>query len=355
MAMPEITVMGAGAFGLSVAYVCAKAGAKVQVVEKTAVGAGASGGLVGALAPHTPERWDDKKQFQLESLLMAEGFWRGVEADSGLVTGYERVGRLQPINTPRILELSHERTNYAEQHWRGEASWNVVRYEDHVGWAPQSKTGFLVHDTLSARLHPRLATLALAQAVTRLGGEIIIGRYTPVSSNTKVIWATGVDGLHQLSEEFGTQVGSGEKGQAALLGYSSANQTQLFADSIYVVPHANGTTAIGSTTERYFEKADETDQHLDDLIARAFETFPILANAPVIERWASARPRSFTRAPMIGKYPNRDGHFIANGGFKIGFGMAPKLAQTLAALVLEGNDAIPDHFSVEANLGSATA
>ena len=54
---------------------------------------------------------------------------------------------------------------------------------------------------------------------------------------------------------------------------------------------------------------------------------------------------------MIGAYPGRDGHFIANGGFKIGFGMTPKLATTLADFVLNGDDTIPEHFSVEANLG----
>lgn len=348
--MAEITVMGAGAFGLSVAYVCAKAGTKVQVVEKTAVGAGSSGGLVGALAPHTPERWDSKKQFQLESLLMAPSFWQGVEEVSGLASGYGRIGRLQPINSERILDLSHERHEAAKEFWRGEASWNVVKAEDHSGWAPASKTGYLVHDTLSARMHPRLATLALAKAVRELGGEIVLGHDTPQTPNTKVIWATGVQGLFSMVEEFRAPVGNGEKGQAALLGFDATQQTQMFADGIYVVPHANGTTAIGSTTERYYDDANTPDDLLEDLIQRAFETYPILANAPVIERWASARPRSFTRAPMIGHYPNRPGHFIANGGFKIGFGMAPKLATTLAKLVLTGDDGIPDHFRVEANL-----
>ncbi|MEH6833293.1 MULTISPECIES: NAD(P)/FAD-dependent oxidoreductase [Falsihalocynthiibacter] len=348
--MVEITVMGAGAFGLSVAYVCAKAGAKVQVVERASVGAGASGGVVGALAPHTPERWETKKQFQFESLCMAPAFWRGVEEVSGFATGYGRVGRLQPINTARILELSHERHEAAKEFWHGEASWDVVKAEEHAGWAPESKTGYLVHDTLSARLHPRLATMALAQAVTKLGGEIILGKDVPQTPSTKVIWATGVAGLFAMAKEFDAPIGNGEKGQAALLGYDATGKNQLFSDGIYVVPHSNGTTAIGSTTERYFDDANASDDLLEDLIARAFTAFPMLAQAPVIERWARARPRSFTRAPMIGAYPGRPNNFIANGGFKIGFGMTPKLATTLAELVLNGNDTIPDHFRVEANL-----
>jgi glycine/D-amino acid oxidase-like deaminating enzyme len=306
--------------------------------------------LVGALAPHTPERWDAKKQFQLESLLMAEEFWGGVEEISRCETGYGRVGRLQPINDERMLNLSHQRMQDAKEFWHGKADWNVVAAQDCAPWAPESKTGFLVHDTLSARLHPRLATFALAEAVRKLGGEIIIGADVPQTPNTKVIWATGVAGLFSMAEEFSAPVGNGEKGQAALLGYDASTLPQLFAEGIYVVPHRNGTTAIGSTTERYFDDATKPDAQLEDLIERAFSAFPMLADAPILERWASARPRSFTRAPMIGAYPSRPNEFVANGGFKIGFGMAPKLATTLAELVLNGRDTIPDHFRVEANL-----
>jgi len=54
------------------------------------VAQGASGGLVGALAPHTPDLWLPKKQFQLESLLLAREFWPEVERISGLPTGMKK-------------------------------------------------------------------------------------------------------------------------------------------------------------------------------------------------------------------------------------------------------------------------
>jgi glycine/D-amino acid oxidase-like deaminating enzyme len=52
---------------------------------------------------------------------------------------------------------------------------------------------------------------------------------------------------------------------------------------------------------------------------------------------------------MLGPWPGRPGHFVANGGFKIGFGVAPKVAETLAELILEGRDEIPAGFRVEDN------
>ena len=57
---------------------------------------------------------------------------------------------------------------------------------------------------------------------------------------------------------------------------------------------------------------------------------------------------------MLGAYPSRTGHFIANGGFKIGFGMAPKIAEVMADLILEGRDTIPDAFRVATCLNAGS-
>ncbi|WP_336043342.1 FAD-dependent oxidoreductase, partial [Pseudooceanicola nanhaiensis] len=71
----DVTIRGAGIFGLSIAWVLLRKGATVRVVDPHGPGAGSSGGIVGALAPHVPEAWNAKKAFQLDSLLMAEAFW----------------------------------------------------------------------------------------------------------------------------------------------------------------------------------------------------------------------------------------------------------------------------------------
>ena len=94
MATVDVTILGAGVFGLSIAFYCAKRGARVRVIDPAGVASGASGGIVGALAPHTPDLWLPKKQFQLESLLLSRQFWPEVEAISELSTGYaNQIGR----------------------------------------------------------------------------------------------------------------------------------------------------------------------------------------------------------------------------------------------------------------------
>ncbi|MBF9058875.1 FAD-dependent oxidoreductase, partial [Rhodobacterales bacterium HKCCSP123] len=113
MAMADIRVFGAGIFGLSIAWACARRGASVEVIDPNGIGAGSSGGLVGALAPHVPENWNIKKQVQFESLDGAEAFWSEVAEAGGEDPGYARSGRLQPLADDAALALARAREGSA--------------------------------------------------------------------------------------------------------------------------------------------------------------------------------------------------------------------------------------------------
>ncbi|WP_435257726.1 NAD(P)/FAD-dependent oxidoreductase [Thioclava sp. FR2] len=346
MARVDLTVMGAGIFGLACAWAATRRGAKVRVIEATAIGAGSSGGLVGALAPHMPENWNPKKQFQLESLLMAASYWDEVAKVSGLSPGYARTGRWQVLATDEAVSRAEARRDEAALLWKGQAEWRVVDCQGR-DWEPVSPTGKLIEDTLTARLHPRQAGAALVAAISAKGGEVIVGEAQPEGL---VIWATGFAGLQALNADLGKKVGAGVKGQSILLRHNAANQPQIYAPGLHVVPHEDGTVAIGSTSENDWVEASSVDKQLDELWENALAVCPALEKAPVLKRWAGVRPRARSRAPMLGQWPGRDGHFIANGGFKIGFGMAPKVGEVMADLVLEGHDTIPNGFRVEDSL-----
>lgn len=343
MARVDVTVRGAGIFGLSVAWACARRGARVRVIEAARPGAGCSGGLVGALSPHVPEAWNPKKAFQLESLLMAGDWWGAVEAETGLASGYGRVGRLQPLADEAAVGLARARAEGAAKLWQGRAEWRVVPAQGRE-WEPASPSGWLVEDTLSARLSPRLGLAALEAALKARGGELVLGEGEEAGA---VVHATGLAGLEALSAALGRKVGAGVKGQAMSLRFEAAGLPQMFLEGLHVVPHVDGTVAIGSTAETAWSVAG-TDGQLEDLHARALAAVPVLASAPVVERWAGVRPRAASRAPVLGAWPGRAGHWVANGGFKIGFGMAPKVAEVMADLVLEGRDGVPEGFRVEA-------
>ena len=350
MARVDVTVRGGGIFALSTAWACLCQGARVRVIETTGWGAGSSGGLVGALSPHVPEAWNAKKAFQLESLLLAEGWWAGVEAASGQPSGYARLGRLQPLADDRAVEAARRREGEAATLWQGRADWRVVPATG-AAWEPVTPSGWLVRDTLSARLSPRMGLAALVTALRDRGAELVLGDGPEEGA---VVHATGIAGLAELSQAFSADLGSGVKGQALALRHEARDLPQLFADGLHIVPHADGTVAIGSTSEtRWISEAP--DDQLKALLAKALAVVPALAGADVVDRWAGIRPKAASRAPVLGPWPDRPGHFVANGGFKIGFGMAPKVAEVMADLVLAGRDAIPDDFRLEALVQKATA
>ena len=343
MARVDVTVRGGGIFGLSIAWACLRRGARVRVVETAAWGAGSSGGLVGALSPHVPEAWNAKKAFQLESLLMAGDWWAAVEAASGLPSGYARLGRLQPLADDRAVEAGRRREGEAASLWQGSAEWRVIPATGEA-WEPQAPSGWLVRDTLSARLSPRLGLAALLAALKASGAELVVGEGDEEGA---VVHATGIAGLAALSQAFGAPLGSGVKGQALSLRFEARDRPQLFVDGLHIVPHADGTVAIGSTSETNWT-GDGPDAQLDGLLAKAIAAVPALAGAEVLTRWAGIRPKAASRAPLLGAWPGRPEHFVANGGFKIGFGMAPKVAEVMADLMLEGRDAIPPDFRLDA-------
>lgn len=341
--MASITIIGAGIFGLGCAWELARRGAQVRVIEARHIGAGSSGGTVGALAPHVPDNWNDKKAFQLDSLLMADRFWAGVEQASGLPTGYGRTGRLQPVVDAEAARNLASRIAAAERQWPAEMPMRLSQTPAGP-LIPASPSGIWLEDRLTARLNPRAALKALAAAIRATGGTIAEGETaSPGALPGPALWTTGTQGLADLSRDLNRSIGQGVKGQSALLRFDARNAPQVFAQGLHIVPHADGTTAIGSTSENNFDH-ERPDALLPPLIERARMICPALAEAPLIEQWAGLRPRARSRAPLLGPWPDRPGHFIANGGFKIGFGMAPKIAAIMADLILTGQDNIPDSF-----------
>ena len=336
-----VQVAGGGIFGLACAWELTRRGIPVRVAEARTVGAGASGGHVGALSPHAPDNWTPKKELQLQSLLAAPGFWAGVEDASGLPTGFGRTGRVQPVTD--MAQIPQLRARIAASAERWPAAARMALTQDPDGMAVASPTGWWLTDGMAARLNPRAALAALAGAIRARGGTVAEG--APADPGTApTLWATGTEGLEALNDALGRRIGQGVKGQSLLLALDRGDAPQVFADGIYVVPHADGTVAVGSTSERDFADPRSTDARLDAVIEAARAACPALRDAPVVERWVGLRPRARSRAPMLGEWPGRPGHFIANGGFKIGFGMAPKIAQIIADLMLDGRDSVPPMF-----------
>jgi glycine oxidase len=373
-ASADLVILGGGIMGLWAAVKAERRGIRTVLLDAGRTGQGASGGLLGALMPHMPDRWNDKKQFQFDALLSLEDEVRQVEEATGLCCGYRRSGRLIPLPKPHLRTIALRHSQEAETNWNGDARrfhWNVTDGPAQEGWPSSGFTeAGLVHDTLAAKVSPRRLAAALAASL-RASRDVTVVEGLEAeridAASGKVLFSDGssigyghciVAAGHRsfrlmdaISAPLPVSLGQPVKGQAALLSADvDPGLPLVFFNGLYVVPHEGGTVAIGSTSEEEFDAPFSTDARLDDLVSRARALVPYLENAPVIERWAGLRPKAIGRDPMVGPHPDHPQVIALTGGFKISFGIAHRLAEAAIAGILAEKMGVPPSFTLGSHL-----
>lgn len=364
--------------GLWAAVQAERQGIDTILIDSGCLGQGASGGLLGALMPHMPDKWSEKKQFQFDALLSLEDEIRRLEYATGLQAGYRRSGRLIPLPKAHLRPIAERHCADAETHWiAGERRfhWHVLDAALSADWpAPEFAEAGLVHDTLAARVSPRgfggvlSAYLKAARHVRVIEGAEVAridssAAVAVLSNNTSIafghcIIAAGHRSfslLEALGDPLPKRLGQPVKGQAALLKAEiDPGLPLLYLDGLYIVPHDGGHVAIGSTSENRFDDPQVTDGQLEDLIERARLLAPCLAQAAVVERWAGLRPKAIDRDPMVGAHPDHANVIALTGGFKVSFGMAHRLAEAAISAACGGVLGLPSSFSLENHLAVAS-
>ncbi|MCC2610808.1 NAD(P)/FAD-dependent oxidoreductase [Neorhizobium petrolearium] len=374
----DLVILGGGIMGLWAAVKAERLGIETVLVDAGRLGQGASGGLLGALMPHMPDKWNDKKQYQFDALLSLEDEIVRIEAATGIPCGYRRCGRLIPLPKPHLRTIALRHSQDAEAAWRhGDRRfhWHVIDRPLQEGWPDASFAGAgLVHDTFAARVSPRGLTSALAtflysarhvRIVEGVGAEMI----EPAMS--KIVFTGGesitfghciVAAGHRsfpliepISPPLPGPIGQPVKGQAALLAADiDPALPVIFLNGLYVVAHEGGHVAVGSTSEETFEDAFATDALLDDLIVRARALVPALKDAQVIERWAGLRPKAIDRDPMVGPHPDHPNVIALTGGFKVSFGLAHELAEAALDAASSREMRVPASFTLTSHLEMAS-
>ncbi|AYG66953.1 MULTISPECIES: FAD-binding oxidoreductase [unclassified Rhizobium] len=346
----DLLIVGGGIMGLWAAVHAERLGIRALLIEAGHFGQGASGGLLGALMPHMPDKWSEKKQFQFDALVSLEEEIAALEAETGLSAGYRRAGRLIPLPKSHLRQIALGHSRDAETHWRQdkhEFHWHVLDEAPVPGWIdPAAGESGFVFDTLAARVAPRALLNVLQRFLAgtshvQLTEGITVESIDPDRGLARTsegdirfgrcILAAGhrsfpiLDGLTQDRK---SSLGQPVKGQAAMLKADvDGGLPVIFRDGLYIVPHENGLVAVGSTSENRFEDPLSTDEQLDDLLAAARAMAPVLAGAEVVERWAGLRPKAVDRDPMVGAHPDHPSLIALTGGFKVSFGLAHRLAE----------------------------
>lgn len=375
----DLLIVGGGIMGLWAAVHAERLGISTLLVDAGRIGQGASGGLLGALMPHMPDKWNAKKQFQFDALLSLETEVAALETATGLSAGYRRSGRIIPLPKPHLKTIALRHSADAETNWhqQGRAFHWLVGDEPAVaGWIdPAAGENGFVHDTLAARVAPR-ALVAALKAFLGQARNVRITEMAALGSLDVNTASAEIDGvsinfghciiaaghasfpiLQRFSPDLMQPLGQPVKGQAALLKADiDPGMPTIFRDGLYIVAHEGGHVAIGSTSENSFADPASTDAQLDTLIEAARAMAPVLAEAPVIERWAGLRPKAIDRDPMVGQHPEHPRLHALTGGFKVSFGLAHRLAEAVVREIAgqAAGFTLPESFSLSNHITAAS-
>lgn len=297
---PDVLVVGGGIVGCATAATCLRAGSSsVVLVERAALGAGASGGAAGLLMPESHAGIDPPEfvEFMRRSL---EG-WRELEA-----TWPGGVG-LQPTT------------------WRGH---------------PQARVNPLRAIARLAMRFPNVATGVDVTAVSIAGNRIV-----RVETNIGEIWPRQVvfaTGLPPRIPGLTLDIPSSEvKGHMLCTAPTGVIPPDVLADALgdqdlARVIDSEGRILMGGSLDIGDDSREIRPEVIAELLGEVVQAWPTAAGVAVEYAWACFRPTHPDHLPVIDRVPGLSNAWLTSGHYKTGILLAPATGQALVDWMTSG-------------------
>jgi glycine oxidase len=362
----DVAVIGAGVIGLACGWRAARAGLSVVVIDRASPGAGASGVAAGMLAPVTEATFGEDRSLRLnlESAARWPAFAAELEERAEVDVAFRRSGTLLvAVDRDDVEELhrlyAFQRSLDLEAEWLTRSQCRELE----PGLAPRVGEGILApHDH---SIDPRALLRALAVALDRDGGELVIGldaavAWSPGGLPCGVQTEAGLFAAAEVVVAAGCWSGAVPgveghdpppirpvKGQLVRLrgGPAPLAERAVRTPRCYVVPRTSGEVVVGATVEeRGFDTA-VTAGAVHRLLDAAWEVLPEVAELELVETAAGLRPSTPDNAPVIGR--GTDGLIWATGHYRNGVLLAPLTADVIANLLTGKHDQVLELADVE--------
>ena len=355
MISPSVIVVGAGIVGCTVAYVLAKAGARVRVLETRRPGQGATRASAGILAPYIEGHEPIFRELGARSLGQYDAFIDGLRFDSGRDLIYQRNGTFELAFSDADV---HRLTASSADLWRHgiEARWVPPEaFADFEPLASSSALGALlipVHGFVGVTS----LTLAAAAAAERLGASFTnetgaIRIFAMASNRVGVESATAgwdADRVVLAAGSWSSQITiegvdaipvTPIRGQLVQLAAAPGTLRRvMWGPNGYLVPWPDGSVLVGSTVEDVGFDERHTDEAVARLRAAAAEIAPALADAPMTDVRTGLRPRGPDDLPLLGRSDVVSGLIYATAHYRNGVLFAPLTVELVRALVFDRGD-----------------
>ena len=355
----DVIIVGGGIIGCLTAYLLARDGLKVTIIEADSVGSHASGFAFGGLGPLEGAGIPDPLLgFSVWCLERHASLSPELEEASGVDTQFHLRDRL-------ILAFDDSEVKRAKE----DIAWQKDVKGFHVEWLDQADVLKVEPRTNQECLGASYAqgtgaieayrfNLAAAQAAEKFGAEFLLrrvtgllsegGRCTGVTLETgrleagAVVLAAG-PWSQQASDWCGVKLPVHPlKGQVVRLQLTTdPMRASLNYDGSYAASKPDGLIWAGTTEEDAGFDENITTQARDKILGDLLKMAPSLADAELVQQTACLRPISADGLPIVGKVPGWENLYVGTGSGRKGILWSTGMCHGLADLMVKGSTEVP--------------
>ncbi len=373
----DAVVVGAGVQGGATAYFLAKEGLKVCLMDREAVGSGASAHGHGALSM-VGKDFQPGPHFTLGLVgqEMFAGFVESVLEDSGIDPMYHESDGVS-------LAVDEEEEQIFKEAIAGQSQFMEMKWidGDEVRWmeprvTPDARGAVLYHH---GQVDAYRLSLATAQGVERMGGRLLLREATGLKTEgdrvTGVTYPGGEVSAGAVVIAMGAWSGKARDwlryplpvrplhGQV-LHVRMPGDPVRLFIITARhgpILPRRDGILMAGSLGGVSMSGLDVDSVHVFDprdtgpweydlnpsewgrnfMLERVLKIMPALEEAEVVDHLAGVRPLCADRMPLIGPVPGWQGVYIATGHGTKGIHLSAITGRIVADQIVRGNTGVP--------------
>ncbi len=386
----DVVVIGAGVVGCSVAYYLAREGVQVTLLEREAIGSGASAHATGSLSLLGAE-FSPGPSFEIARASYSE--FQQIVPELESATGMDLLYQRRP-SLRLALDDEEARLIKSLMVWqqpRVKMRWIDAREVHSI--EPRLSPSIIgaVYEDESAQLDSYRLNLALARGAELKGANILYREVTGLVTSGPTISAvkTASEDIHcgavvvaagTWSRAFTPWLGfpvpvRPMKGERLLLNYPGEPLPVLISSPKrgHMISRVDGFTSVGSTGGRDYDQKElfwgeefdrqPTETARLELLQRAVDVFPDLERAELVQQLAGSRPLSPDSKPIIGPVPGREGVLLATGHTTKGIHLGPITGRIITDYICRGSSQVvsdmsqflPDRFADFADADFLTA
>lgn len=347
--MYDVIIVGAGISGLSAAYHLSEAGKSILLLDKGKAGKEATHAAAGMLGAQTELHHSQEMfRFAVKCRDYFQTFAAKLEEEAGSVIHYRREGAWRFAHSPEERENLQ---SLIAQH-REEGAEVVTCTSDETARllpAVSTENAAAAFFPEEAQVDARSYAAALIRALRKKEVTLLenmevkqikehrseweVHAENEVYYGKKILLSSGTEQLLDLDVPEVVPV----KGEClSVLPEKPLFNATLVTPHVYLVPKGDGRVIIGATESVGERSKTVRAGAVQELISRAVQLVPALAEAPVQEIWAGVRPKSKDGVPFAGKV--KDNLFVSSGYYRNGILMSGLSGKLISEAILHDKD-----------------